>query len=110
LILAALALAATGVGAALAALNVLYRDVRYVIGFGLQVWMLATPAIYMVCPTTHAAAINPLNALIGAFRASATDSPIDLRALAPALASSAVIFLLGCVYFRKVEASFADVI
>ncbi len=110
LILAALALAALGVGAALAALNVLYRDVRYVIGFGLQFWMLATPAIYMVCPAGRKAAANPLNALIVVFRASVTGGAIDWKVLAGALAGSAVLCLLGCLYFRKVEAQFADVI
>jgi lipopolysaccharide transport system permease protein len=110
LILAALALAAAGVGAALAALNVLYRDVRYVIGFALQIWMLATPAIYMLCPNGRAAAVNPLNALIAAFRASVTGGAVDFLQLAPALAGSAVLFGLGCLYFRKIEANFADVI
>jgi len=110
LILAALALAALGVGAALAALNVLYRDVRYVIGFGLQFWMLATPSIYMLCAAGRKAALNPLNALIAAFRASVTGGAIDWKVLAAALAGSAVLCLLGCLYFRKVEAQFADVI
>jgi lipopolysaccharide transport system permease protein len=40
-------LAALGVGTLLAALNVAYRDFRYVIPFLLQFWMFATPSIYM---------------------------------------------------------------
>ncbi|HEV3344973.1 MAG TPA: ABC transporter permease, partial [Pirellulales bacterium] len=42
-ILALLTLAALGTGALLAALNVAYRDVRYVIPFLVQLWMFATP-------------------------------------------------------------------
>lgn len=42
-----LSLAATGVGTLLAALNVAYRDFRYVIPFLVQVWMFATPTVYM---------------------------------------------------------------
>ena len=40
-------LAALGVGTMLAALNVAYRDFRYVIPFLLQLWMFATPSVYM---------------------------------------------------------------
>jgi lipopolysaccharide transport system permease protein len=42
-----LCLAAVGVGLFLAALNVSYRDFRYLVGFLVQLWMFATPAIYM---------------------------------------------------------------
>ncbi|MEX2027810.1 MAG: ABC transporter permease, partial [Pirellulaceae bacterium] len=42
-----LLLAASGVGALLAALNVAYRDFRYVVPFLVQVWMFSTPTIYM---------------------------------------------------------------
>ena len=40
-------LAATGVGTLLAALNVRYRDFKYTIPFLLQIWMFATPTVYM---------------------------------------------------------------
>jgi len=40
-------LAALGVGTLLAALNVTYRDFRYVIPFLVQLWMFATPSVYM---------------------------------------------------------------
>ncbi len=46
-IFGAILLAALGVGTLLAALNVAYRDFRYVIPFLVQVWMFATPSIYM---------------------------------------------------------------
>ena len=46
-ICAVILLAALGVGTLLAALNVAYRDFRYVIPFLVQVWMFATPSVYM---------------------------------------------------------------
>ena len=46
-IFAVILLAALGVGILLAALNVAYRDFRYVIPFLVQVWMFATPSVYM---------------------------------------------------------------
>jgi lipopolysaccharide transport system permease protein len=42
-----LTLAAVGIGTLLAALTVSYRDFRHAVVFLLQVWMLATPAIYL---------------------------------------------------------------
>lgn len=51
-----LSLAALGVGTLLAALNVAYRDFRYVIPFLVQVWMFATPTVYMQPETQTATA------------------------------------------------------
>jgi lipopolysaccharide transport system permease protein len=47
LIIGLIGIAALGVGTLLAALNVAYRDVKYAIPFLLQLWMFATPAIYI---------------------------------------------------------------
>ena len=46
-ILLLLILSAAGVGTMLAALNVAYRDFRYIIPFLVQLWMYATPTIYL---------------------------------------------------------------
>jgi lipopolysaccharide transport system permease protein len=46
-IFAMIGLTALGVGTLLAALNVAYRDFRYVLPFLVQVWMFATPSVYM---------------------------------------------------------------
>ena len=45
--MAGLFIAAVGMGSLLAALNVAYRDFRYVIPFMVQLWMYCTPTIYM---------------------------------------------------------------
>ncbi len=52
-------LAALGVGSLLAALNVAYRDFRYVIPFLVQLWMFATPTVYMQVDDRSAALANP---------------------------------------------------
>jgi lipopolysaccharide transport system permease protein len=54
IIVLGLAAAAIGVGTLLAALTVAYRDFRYVVPFMVQLWMFATPAVYM-----DAAAVGP---------------------------------------------------
>ena len=114
-IFAVLLLAAAGVGTLLAGLNVFYRDFRYVIPFLLQVWMFATPTVYMQPGAGGGGprallAINPLTALIGSFRAAALGQPVAPGPLLLSAAAAALIFLAGCLYFRKAEDSFADVI
>jgi lipopolysaccharide transport system permease protein len=113
LILALVALAAAGVGAALAALNVAYRDVRYVIPFLIQLGLFATPSIYTQTTTLPAGvrplvAANPMVALIESFRAATLGGPIPWASLGIAAAASLALLLAGCLYFRRVEDTFAD--
>ncbi len=115
-IFAVIVLAALGVGTLLAALNVAYRDFRYVIPFLVQVWMFATPTVYMQPaegPRDGAQALlalNPMAVLIASFRASCLGGSIAWGPLGAATAAVVLVFLTGCLYFRKVEQSFADVI
>jgi lipopolysaccharide transport system permease protein len=114
-IFALLALTALGVGTMLAALNVLYRDFRYVIPFMVQVWMFATPSVYMAAQPQHAGIrllmqVNPVTGLIAAFRSACLGHPI---AVGPLLVSAGVALaacVLGCGYFRRLEQRFADII
>jgi lipopolysaccharide transport system permease protein len=116
LVVGIVGLAAVGLGTFLAALNVAYRDVRYVIPFLIQVGMFATPTIYLQ-PTGEEGAgmhwlltLNPMTGLVSAFRASLLGGPIPWTDVAVAAGLSAGLFLTGCLYFRKVEDDFADVI
>ena len=146
------AMAALGVGATLAALNVTYRDFRHTLPFMLQLWMLATPTIFMdlsddeKAPSPVAAAsdtqakaasrdmaeaepstadsrrstfktiaqwinvINPVAGLVAAFRCAVLGYPIPGTLLVCSTVWSIALFLIGCLYFRKAESSFADVI
>lgn len=109
-------LAAAGMGTLLAALNVAYRDFRYVVPFLVQIWMFATPTIYMdprangVGRLDFLLAANPLSPLISGFRAAILGGEIPWLGLAVAAAMSIALFLAGCLYFRKVEDGFSDII
>jgi lipopolysaccharide transport system permease protein len=109
-------LTATGLGTLLAALNVAYRDFRYVIPFLIQVGMFATPTIYMQPSGNEGRSIewllvaNPMTSLISAFRATVLGGPIPWLDLGVAFVMAEMIFLFGCLYFRKVEDRFADII
>jgi lipopolysaccharide transport system permease protein len=111
-------LTALGVGTLLAALNVVYRDFRYVLPFLIQVWMFATPTVYIPPgsrPGPNPAhdlllSANPLNGLIGAFRAASLGLPITWAPLSVAAFGAVSCFVGGCLYFRKVEDRFCDMI
>jgi lipopolysaccharide transport system permease protein len=111
-----LIVAALGVGSLLAALTVAYRDFRHVVPFLVQLWMFATPAIYMQADHAISARwipwlpLNPLYGLIANFRAAALGQPLDLYALTLSSGVSVILLFIGCLYFRRVERSFADVI
>jgi len=121
-LLALLALvAATGVGLWLSALNVEYRDVRYVVPFLVQLWLFVTPVIYpasVLAPRLQRLGlpawlwgINPMAGVVEGFRWAMLDAPTSPG---PLIAASTVtgftLLLSGAYYFRRVERSFADVV
>jgi lipopolysaccharide transport system permease protein len=114
---ALMTLLALGVGTFLAALNVSYRDFKYVIPFMVQVWMYATATIYtQPSPASlnswvHVVlAANPMTALVGGFRAAIFGGEIEWLQVGVAAAVAVVAFVGGCLYFRRVEDTFADLI
>ncbi len=109
------ALIGFGAGLWLSALNVQYRDVRYTIGFLVQLWFLATPVAYptSVVPERWRAwyGLNPMVGVIDGFRWSllgSGEAPGHL--LVASVVAIAVILGSGLYYFRRMEATFADVI
>ncbi len=108
--------AAVGVGTWLAALTVSYRDFRFVIPFMVQLWMFATPSIYVqpdrvINPTVQAfLPLNPAYGLILNFRLAILGRPLDPYTLGVSLAVSLLLLLAGCLCFRRAERGFADVI
>jgi lipopolysaccharide transport system permease protein len=112
-------LATSGMAIFLGALNVIYRDVRYVIPFLVQVWMFATPTIYMDPSGFEALEktgwnwllwANPMTGLVACFRAATLGGSIPWLMFFSGLVISVVLFIAGCLYFRKLEDQFADVI
>lgn len=108
-------LTALGVGLWLSALNVKYRDVRYTIVFLTQFWFFITPVVYpssMVPEKWRVLyGINPMAGVVEGFRwalLGKAESP------GPMLAVSVGVVLLilvgGLYYFRRMEATFADVV
>jgi lipopolysaccharide transport system permease protein len=106
---------ALGLGLWLAALNVQYRDVRYIVPFLVQFWLFATPIAYpsSLVPETWRAiyGLNPMAGVVEGFRWALLG-----QALAPgpllAISTVTVVVLLisGLYFFQRMDQTFADVI
>jgi lipopolysaccharide transport system permease protein len=114
ILVAGAALTALGVGTFLAALNVAYRDFRYVVPFLVQFWMFATPVVYPASLVPQewqwALYLNPMAGVIEGFRSVFLGRPFDVPGLLVSLAIAAMLFAAGTTYFGKVERRFADII
>lgn len=108
---AALALA---VGMWMSALNVKYRDIRFVLPFALQLLMFITPIIYpstlVPSPWRQLLSINPLAGLIEAYRASLYGRPFNWQTLIQAAAVTFLLLAVSSLYFHKTERTFADLV
>jgi lipopolysaccharide transport system permease protein len=107
----------TGLGVSfwLSALNVQFRDVRYMIPFITQAWLFATPVAYpsslLTEPWRTIYGINPMVGVIEGFRWALLGTDTAHEPLI--IVSFGVAFLMlisGAVYFRRMEKTFADVI
>lgn len=107
-------LSASGSGLILSAINVKYRDVRYVLPFFIQMLVFVTPVIY---PTSLAGkyawllAFNPMTGVINNARAGLLGTgPVEWVSLMFSLCISLVLFSIGVIVFKKTERIFADVV
>ncbi len=104
-----------GVGLWLSAMNVQFRDVRYVVPFLTQLWMFATPIAYpsSIVPAQWQMiyALNPMVGVVEGFRwallgTETTPGPMVLVSSMAAI----MILISGAYYFRRMEKTFADVV
>ena len=107
-------MAAVGGGLFLAAVNVKYRDVRYALPFFIQILLFLTPVIY---PASIAGkyswllALNPMMGVIQNARAALLGTaPINWLLILISFVATAVLLVIGTIYFKKVERYFADII
>jgi lipopolysaccharide transport system permease protein len=107
---------ALGVGLWLSALNVLYRDVGYVIPFLLQVWLYASPVVYSTSlipegPGRLLYGLNPMAGVVQGFRwAMLGAGKPSFELLISSTVVSLLLLVTGLIYFRRMERSFADVV
>ena len=106
---------ALGAGLWLSALNVQYRDVRYVVPFAVQFWLFATPIAYpsslLPEPWRTVYGLNPMAGVVEGFRWALLGTETRPGAMTALSALAALLLLVsGAFYFRRMEKTFADVV
>ncbi|GGD14902.1 ABC transporter permease [Flavobacterium orientale] len=118
-LLLVVALIALGFGMIISSLTVKYRDLNFVITFGISLYMYITPIVYptslvleKIDPKYHPLIyMNPLTALFDFFKYAFLGSgSLDLWGLVYSIVFSVVVFFLGLLVFNRTEKSFIDVI
>jgi lipopolysaccharide transport system permease protein len=109
-------MSALGIGYFIAALNVKYRDFRYIVPFFVQFGLYISPVGFSsnIIPPhwRFAYSLNPLVGAIDGFRWAilGTDVSMYFPGLALSIIITLLMFILGLKYFRKTELTFADFI
>jgi lipopolysaccharide transport system permease protein len=106
---------AIGVGSLLAAINVRFRDVRYVVPFLMQLWLFASPVVYSaeLLPDSWRTVyyLNPMAGVVEGFRwAALGGARPDELAVGLSTLSAAILLVGGILYFRRMERQFADIV
>jgi len=106
---------ATGIGLWLSAINVQYRDVRYIVPFLIQLLLFASPVIYsssFIPPRFQTAygLINPMSGIIEGFRWAILGTSPPSNLMIASVGIIIIILISGLFYFRRRERIFADVV
>lgn len=113
LLIVIMAILALGLGMMISALTTKYRDLVFLMTFGIQLFMYATPVIYPLSSVTgqlrFLIVANPVTHIIETFRYGFTGSGnLDFSMILYSLVASLFVFFLGLAVFNKVEKSFID--
>jgi len=102
-----------GLALPLAALNLFFHDVRYLVGVVLMIWFYLTPIIYPVdiVPERYKILfeLNPLSRVVNAYRRVLLDgTSLGMESYLVGMGAALLVFLLGYYLFKRMEAGFAD--
>ena len=108
-------LTALGIGLWTSAMNVRYRDVQYLMPFAMQFMLLASPIAYSTAVVPDGTmrvvyAMNPLVGIIQGFRWSLLGTAPPGPELLVSAAAALALLVSGLFFFRRMEATFADVV
>ena len=113
-LLGLMALLGLGAGIIISSLTTKYRDFTFLVAFGIQLAMYATPVIYpaSLVPEKYRLWIdlNPMSPVIETFRAIFLGGAVPWSGLAVATAVTVICTLLGILLFKRVERDFMDTV
>ncbi len=102
-----------GMGVFLSALNIKYKDFKYIIPFLLQILLFISPVIYSLSSSKPVLnlliSLNPLYCPITLFRSAFYNNPLDLSLIFLSFLSSILVLFFGVIYFKKTEMYFSDI-
>jgi lipopolysaccharide transport system permease protein len=105
---------ATSLGILLSAINVRYRDVKYILPVVLQLWLFVTPVFYSLDMIPEESRwiwkLNPMTGALGGFRAALFGASFDSFEIAVSVVVAIILVVLALQIFYRMEDSFADVI
>ena len=107
---------AFSIGILVAALTTKYRDLTFLLTFGIQLLMFMSPVIFPLSMVEEGGLLrtvielNPMTAVLEGFRAALLGTPMDVNGLFYTTGVTVVLLSLGLVMFQRVQRSFADVI
>jgi lipopolysaccharide transport system permease protein len=115
LLLLQMAALGLGLGILISSMTTKYRDLKFVVGFGVQLWMYATPIVYPMSQIPEKwqwlFALNPMAAIVEAdryaFLGAGAIRPIHLGL---SLGMTALILFAGIVMFSRIEKTFMDTV
>jgi lipopolysaccharide transport system permease protein len=115
LLIVQLGMLGTGMGITVSALTTKYRDLKQLLGFGMTLWMYATPVVYPMSQVPEKwrwiFVANPVSPIIETFRYSLLGKgTLDIGAWAISLVVTAAFFCVGIVIFNYSERTFIDVV
>ena len=103
-----------GAGLTLAALNAQYRDVKHIMVFLSQIWMLATPVIYPASRVPVWARdwlfLNPMAGVVTGYRAALQNAPVDWLQMGLSLTVALSCAIFGVWFFRRRETYLVDIL
>ena len=110
-----MAILGLGIGLIITALTTKYRDLAFVVTFGIQLLMYATPVIYPLSAAPakfrQIIALNPMSGLIETFRYGFLGTgSFYPGAFTYSVIASIVVFIIGLIVFNKVEKNFVDTV
>ena len=104
-----------GFGVIVSSLTTKYRDLQVLVGFGVQLWMYATPVIYPLSSMSEKyrwiIVANPMTAIVEAFRYGFFGSGVfSWSYLGYSAAFTVLLLLVGLAIFNRVERTFMDTV
>ena len=104
-----------GFGIIVSSLTTKYRDLIQLVGFGIQLWMYATPIAYpssqVPAKLQWIIAINPMTPVVEMFRFMFLGvGAVNFGQIAQGIASTVVVLFIGIILFSRVEKNFMDTV